>query len=303
MDNEFLPQLHADLWSDYFGAFVPPGQRRAAIGRITASTQSVLGLVADALAIGGLCLFGIPALTRGFRRRDCQTLDTPYGLLALLALLGTIALAVQVIRYPQALGLEIKASYLLFTAPCWAIFSVAAWVRVAGRSAKLKSALAVAAGLYVLSYGTTLAAAFTQPFDQRLSIVQPEAYPDLDVSIDNMTSGRPEVTGTEQDFTIWIESKGAAGAVNPLLVIDLDPGLRLLGPPHAERGPGCTGGQTITCPLDFLRAGTSTPVRFGVELTEPGAQRITATVRSDGMDATPADNEATYFLSPIANPG
>jgi hypothetical protein len=37
-----------------------------------------------------------------------------------------------------------------------------------------------------------------------------------------------------------------------LLVLQLSPGMRLLGPPFHERGSGCTGRQTVVCERDFL---------------------------------------------------
>jgi hypothetical protein len=39
---------------------------------------------------------------------------------------------------------------------------------------------------------------------------------------------------------------------NMLLVLQLSPGMRLLGPPFHERGSGCTGRQTVVCERDFL---------------------------------------------------
>ena len=298
LDNQFLPQLHADLWSDYFGGFLSPGRERTAVSHAAASTQSALGLAADALAIGGLVALGIPSLINGIRRRTCQPTEAGYGLLALLALAGLVGLVAQVIRYPQALGLEIKASYLLFTAPSWALFSVATWVTLARRSARIRTALAFGAGLYVLSYGTALAAAFVQPFDQQLRVVEPEQYVDLSVSIQDTTAMRVAAVGSEQDFTIWVANKGTASS-NPVLTIGLDSGLRLLGSPYIERGPGCAGGTTLVCPLEFLAAGATTPVRFGLRLTRSGNQTLSAQVGTAEKDATPADNRASYvFISP-----
>ena len=161
--NQFFPQLHADLWSDWYGAFHNTWASSSREDRVSASSQSVLGLAADALGIGGLLAFGVPPLLRLVRRQPRGPNDAALGFLALLSGAAVLALAAQIIRYPQIDGKEIKASYLMFTAPCWAIFSVAAWVAV-WRWRALRIALVAAAGLYALSYGTSLAATFSHSF-------------------------------------------------------------------------------------------------------------------------------------------
>jgi hypothetical protein len=297
LDNQFLPQLHADLWSDYFRQLDAPSGNRSTLRQVTASTQSALGLLADALAIGGLAAVGIPALVRGIRRRPDPPTDIAYGILALIAAAGLVGLAAQVIRYPQALGLEIKASYLLFAAPGWAVFSVAAWSALARRSRASRVLLVAGAAAYVLSYGTTLAAAFVQTFHPPLRVVEPESYVDLGVSIQNTTPASPGTVGSEQDFTFFVANKGTATSVAPVLTVVLDPGLRLLGPPYTERGPGCTGTTTIVCPLVSLRDGVSTPIRLGVQLVGSGRESVRVAVTGQGEDATPADNRASYVMN------
>ena len=68
----------------------------------------------------------------------------------------------QIVRYPQLGGKEIKASYLLFAAPGFAIFSVASWLALARRRAWVGPTLTAVAALYVVSYGTHLASALGQ---------------------------------------------------------------------------------------------------------------------------------------------
>src|SRR5262249_40458640 len=116
--NQFLPQLHADLWSDWYGAFHRNWTVSSKADRASASSQSIVGLVGDALALGGLAAFGVPALWRLVRRRaragtGGSPSDAALGLLALLAVAGIVGLLAQIIRYPQVDGKEIKASYLL----------------------------------------------------------------------------------------------------------------------------------------------------------------------------------------------
>ena len=160
--DALFPKLHADLWSDWYGyVHVLPPDRLA---RVTMSSQSLLGLVGDALAIGGLAALAVPAAFRVIRRGSRTPGDVGLGLLALIALGAFAAFVVEVIRFPQQYDDPIKSSYLLFTAPCWAIFSVAAWNALA-RHRRLAVALVAVAGLYVVSYGTDLAASL-RPADR-----------------------------------------------------------------------------------------------------------------------------------------
>jgi hypothetical protein len=157
--NQFLPQLHADLWSDWVGALHSDwyGQSRSA--KLTASTQSVLGFVPDALALAGVVAIGIPAGLRVLRGRR-RAADFGLGLLTLLAVTALLGLFLQILRYPQMEGDQIKTSYLLFTTPCWAALSVAAWVAVSRRSRFGRIALPVWAVLYAISYATATAVLF-----------------------------------------------------------------------------------------------------------------------------------------------
>ena len=53
---------------------------------------------------------------------------------------------------------------------------------------------------------------------------------------------------------------GTASAVTA--TIELPPGSVLTGSVAYERGSGCVGTTTLTCALDFLPNGLSTPLRF-----------------------------------------
>ena len=57
--NELFPKLHAELWSDWFGV-IHRLESPTRLERVTASSQSVLGFVGDALALGGLAALAIP---------------------------------------------------------------------------------------------------------------------------------------------------------------------------------------------------------------------------------------------------
>jgi uncharacterized repeat protein (TIGR01451 family) len=288
--NDLLPKLHAELWSDWFGVIHPP--TRTHLERVTASSQSVLGFVADALALGGLAALAVPAALRVLGRRSRAPADVGLGVLALLAVGAFAAFVVTLIRFPQHYGDPIKSSYLLFTTPAWAIFSVGAWAALR-RHRRLGIALAAVAGLYVVSYGTDLGAALAQHTGPRL-IGGNAGFVDLNASI-QQTSPNPGLGGTI-DFGTGVLNTGNQTAGNVVLTVQLPSGMRLLGPPFYERGSGCRGTSTIVCNLDFLAGGNSTLIRYSVQVTGAGPQTIVASASSSDIDAQPRDNQTSYTV-------
>lgn len=132
--GELWPQFHADLWSDWFGGQHDYWSDPApAATRVLVSAQSVLGLLFTPVAIAGIVLL---------RRQRA---------LALLVLVSWIGLVVQLVRFPQAGGDPIKASYMLYLAPVFAVAAVEA-----GRRLPRPAVLAWAA-LYGVSYAGFLA--------------------------------------------------------------------------------------------------------------------------------------------------
>ena len=132
--GELWPQFHADLWSDWVGG--QHGYWREAPGaatRVFLSSQSVLGLAFSVVALAGLW----------FLRRQP----------VLLGIVATtwIGFVVQNIRFPQAGGDPIKASYLLFLAPIFALAAVEAGRRLP------RPLVLLWAGLYAISYAGFLA--------------------------------------------------------------------------------------------------------------------------------------------------
>jgi Dolichyl-phosphate-mannose-protein mannosyltransferase/Domain of unknown function DUF11 len=292
--NQLLPQLHADLWSDWFGAFHAGAWSDASrVDRVTASSQSILGFAGDALALGGLAAFGIPALLRLARRRSRPT-DAALGLLALVAIVGFAAFSAQIVRYPQLGGKEIKASYLMFAAPGFAVFSVASWLAIVRWRRWAGAALVALASLYVVSYGTSLASALSHRYDPRLDLTAPAGYVDLQLAMPP-PPGNTWLNG-DKNLELTVTNAGGATAEGVELVVHLDPGMKLLGEPYSVRGTGCTGTHTLRCNLDFLESHMSTPIRFSVKLTRSGQERIDGAVTSSGLDANPADNSAVLIF-------
>lgn len=155
--NQLLPVLHADLWSDWYGSLRNQWVGQSHLTVLTASTQSVLGFGGDALGLLGLALLGVPALLRLLRRRLRGDPDFAAAFLAAVAIGAFAAFVLTILRYPQADGKEIKASYMLFATPCWAVFAVGGWswlaerARLAGRVLLPGYAL-----LYAASYSASL---------------------------------------------------------------------------------------------------------------------------------------------------
>jgi 4-amino-4-deoxy-L-arabinose transferase-like glycosyltransferase len=111
--GQLWPQFHADLWSDWFGGqhgYWPDAPGTAT--RVVLSSQSVLGLAFSVVAIAGLW----------FLRR--------WPVLLGVVAVTWIGFVVQLIRFPQAGGDPIKASYLLFLAPIFAVAAVEAGRRL-----------------------------------------------------------------------------------------------------------------------------------------------------------------------------
>jgi hypothetical protein len=150
--NLALPTTYAGIWGDYFGfwawtartsgaggprATVPPplsARRRLVI-------QSLLGLVPTLLALAGAL-----ALAASSLRRPRQL---AIGVLPLVGLLGFLYFTV---GYPTPDGDVIKASYMLTTAPGWAIGFGYALDRLGGRASRVALALLAACALVDLSF-------------------------------------------------------------------------------------------------------------------------------------------------------
>jgi uncharacterized repeat protein (TIGR01451 family) len=289
--DALLPKLHAELWSDWFGG-IHDWDHPTRVEKVTASTQSVFGLFADALAIGGLVLLAVPALVRLLRRREGVPADVGLGVLGLLALVSFAAFTVMQIRFPQQYGDPIKSSYLLFTTPCWAVFSVAAWSRLRRRR-RLNLFLVLVAVLSVASYTADLGSALARP--SGTPVGGAAGFVDLQATI-QQTSPSPGLGGNI-DFLVGVTNAGNQTAGDVVLTVRLPSGMRLLGAPYYERGSGCSGSQTIVCPLDFLAGGDSTLIRYSVQVTGAGPQTTTAGVSTSAIDASPGDNRATYSVT------
>jgi hypothetical protein len=116
-ENEALPTVYSEVWGDYFGAWEwgapgppPPSAKRQLVD------QALIGLVPTFLAIGGLLALLASSLRRHvLRERPAQLL------VALLPVAGIIGFLYFTVGYPTPDGNVIKASYMLTTAPAWAL--------------------------------------------------------------------------------------------------------------------------------------------------------------------------------------
>jgi len=290
-----LPKLHAELWSDWFGSIHSFWEGTSRVDRVTASTQSVLGLVADGLALFGLGWLAVPAAIRVARRRRERVSDVGLGFLAVLATAAFVAFVVMVMRFPQRYGDPIKSSYLLFTAPCWAIFSVCAWSQLA-RRAWIRRALVAAATLYVASYGTHLGAAL-----QEASVRAAGPPPGIDVNTQVFGSIATAKVGDEVNFTIWFTNTGTETATGIVATVDIPPGLKLLAQPLYEHGTGCVGTTRLICHLDYVNGnGQQTPLHLQTQAVAAGAQMVEATMTADQRDLNPPDDTGSFRVYVIS---
>jgi hypothetical protein len=99
--------------------------------------------------------------------------------------------------------------------------------------------------------------------------------------------------GDEVDLIASVNNPQPTTANDAVLVIDLTPGLQLLGPPAVERGPGCTGTTEITCDLDFVVAQQTTPVRFAVRVLAGAVDRETVSARSSSAGVKSPGTDVT----------
>jgi 4-amino-4-deoxy-L-arabinose transferase-like glycosyltransferase len=97
--NEALPTTYSEVWGDYFGVW--RGSREA---------QSFLGLLPTLVAVAGWLLL----LARSLRA-------PPRLAVALLPGLGLLGYLYFTVSYPTPDGDVLKASYMLTTAPAWAL--------------------------------------------------------------------------------------------------------------------------------------------------------------------------------------
>lgn len=158
--NQLLPMFHAELWSDWFGIQRDAWRSPSTGDRFFASTQSVLGLGWDVLALGGLIGFGAPAVRRVWRGVEERIYDYPAAAGLLLVATTWLAFVVTLVRFPQRDGDPIKSNYMLFLAPVFAIAAVAAgrwaWRRGIPWRVALTAWVVLSAVSYAGAVGTSL---------------------------------------------------------------------------------------------------------------------------------------------------
>src|SRR5215204_3064453 len=119
--------------------------------------------------------------------------------------------------------------------------------------------------------------------------------PDLGVTLS--TSPARPVAGAPVDAVVTVFNETTAGTASAVsATIELPPGSVVLAPVSYERGSGCSVGATITCALDFLPNGWSTPLRL--RLT-PGAGTLAATVSTASGETDLSDNRASIEVGPL----
>jgi hypothetical protein len=121
--NDALPTVYAEVWGDYFGGWhwiaAPVGSPASSLApsmKRQLVAQAFIGLVPTALAIAGVIgLFVVSLRRRVFSSSPAQLL------VPLLPLIGIVGFLYFTVSYPTPDGDVLKASYMLTTAPCWAL--------------------------------------------------------------------------------------------------------------------------------------------------------------------------------------
>ena len=103
------------------------------------------------LGVGALFAFGVPALRRLLRGAPRYP-DFLFATALLLAALSWIAFVVTLVRYPQAEGDPVKASYMLYLVPLFALALVRAASTLWRRRRLWRIAIAAWVTLYAASF-------------------------------------------------------------------------------------------------------------------------------------------------------
>jgi hypothetical protein len=128
--NETIPTTYSEVWGDYFGVWRGSRER-----------QSILGLLPTLLA-----LVGWAVLLARSRRVPARL---PAALLPGLGILGYLYFTVS---YPTPDGDVLKASYMLSTAPAWALAFGYAVDRLPGRTRPVVASILAASALASLPF-------------------------------------------------------------------------------------------------------------------------------------------------------
>jgi hypothetical protein len=128
--NEAIPTTYSEVWGDYFGVWRGSRER-----------QSILGLLPTLLA-----LVGSAVLLARSRRVPARL---PAALLPGLGILGYLYFTVS---YPTPDGDVLKASYMLTTAPAWALAFGYAVDRLPGRTRVVVASILAASALASLPF-------------------------------------------------------------------------------------------------------------------------------------------------------
>ena len=128
--NEAVPTTYSEVWGDYFGVWRGSRER-----------QSFIGLLPTLLAVAGWLLL----LARSLRA-------PPRLAAALLPGLGLLGYLYFTVSYPTADGDVLKASYMLTTAPAWALAFGYGLERIPGRARVVVAGVLAASALAALPF-------------------------------------------------------------------------------------------------------------------------------------------------------
>jgi hypothetical protein len=110
-------------------------------------------------------------------------------------------------------------------------------------------------------------------------------------------TGTTSVTfpGYEVDFAFTVVNDSGKYLPQATLMIELPPGMTLIGRPTFERGNGCTGSSALVCGLSFLEAHMTTTEHLAVRIARDAASK--QTVRAWGVAGDSVGPKASYAVT------
>ena len=283
--DDLLPKLHAELWSDWFGYLHGGWGSPTRLERVTASTQSVLGLRrrparARRASSRSRCRPRVRVVRRRGRETPASASSRCSRVVVLRGVRGHADPLPPALRRPDQVELPALHHPVLGG--------------VLGRGVELRSGHEAggrtrrwprSAGLYVVELrdrprrravggarGAARSAARPATSTSSTAFQQNSPNPGRRRD-DRLPHRRDEHRRPDRDARSCSPSSSR-------------PGCSLVGPPFYERGSGCTGTSTIICDLDFLAGGSSTLIRYSVQVTKPGPLTMTAVATLGGARRT-----------------
>jgi hypothetical protein len=108
--------------------------------------------------------------------------------------------------------------------------------------------------------------------------------------------------GRNVTYTATVSDAGSTGsATGVVLTFAVPPGVTVLTA-QADRGPGCTGSQSVVCPLDFVPGGRTATVTIVARPTARGTLTAATSAVADQPAADPASSRSVATITVRGTP-